>query len=402
MESDFASLVRLYERRIKNINLDFVRSDVDDIPWNDRMIGIKGARGVGKTTLLLQHIKRDIENTEEALYVTLDNLYFYEHNLFELAEEFMLMGGKYLFVDEVHKYPKWSVELKMIYDELPELKVVFTGSSILQMLQGQADLSRRALIYNLNGLTFREYLIFNQTLDFTTAISLDDIRNNHKEIAHTISRQIKPIAHFRKYLETGFFPFYKENETSYHQRLAQVINMVIDTDLVSIHDINIDTVHKLKQLLFVIAGSVPFKPNITKLSEHIKASRNTVLMLISYLKDAQLIAPLYASGGGDNILRKPEKIYLGNTNLIYAINAVNMNEGNERETFFMQQLSKNHEVNNAIKGDFLIDNEYLFEVGGKNKNLSQLNGETKGYVAADMMEVGHGRIIPLWLFGFLE
>lgn len=394
--------MRLYEHRIRNTNLYFVRADINSIPWNDRMIGIKGARGVGKTTLLLQHIKRDIPNLAEALYVTLDNLYFYEHNLFELAEEFMLMGGKYLFVDKVHKYSKWSVELKMIYDELPELKVVFTGSSILQMLQGQADLSRRALIHEMNGLTYREYLIFNQNLNFTETISLSDIRTNHQEITRSIVNEIKPIAPFKKYLEYGFFPFYKENEGSYHQRLAQVINMVIDTDLVSIHDINIETVHKLKQLLFVIAGSVPFKPNITKLSEHIKASRNTVLMLINYLKDAQLIAPLYASGGGDNILRKPEKIYLGNTNLIYAINASNMNEGNERETFFMQHLSRNHRINSTLKGDFKIDEEHLFEVGDKNKNLSQLKGETNGYVAADMIEVGQERIIPLWLFGFLK
>lgn len=395
------SLQRLYQRRLSNTSLNFVRNAMDTFPWNDRMIGVKGARGVGKTTLLLQHAVRDITPHSLALYTTLDNLYFYDNKLFDLAEEFMMSGGKYLLLDEVHKYPNWSRELKMIYDELPELQVVFTGSSILQMMQGDADLSRRALIIDMVGLSFQEFLRFEGVLTQRN-YTLQEIIENHVAIATEISSKIKPIAHFKKYLEFGYFPFYKESEASYHQRVLQVINLIIDVDLVSIYDINIETVQKLKRLLYVIASSVPFQPNIAKLAEHLKASRNTVLMLINYLRDAQLIQAVYAGGGGNNTMRKPEKIYLGNTNFIAAIAAENHHQGNVRETFFLEMVSRFHAVDAAPKGDFLVDEKYVFEVGGKGKTDYQIKNIAHGYIVADNLEIGYGNTIPLWLFGFLN
>lgn len=395
------SLQKLYQRRLGNTRLQFVRNEIDTFPWAERMVGIKGARGVGKTTLLLQHILRDITDKNEAIYTTLDNLYFYENRLFDMAEEFMMAGGKYMFLDEVHKYPNWSRELKMIYDELPELKVVFTGSSILQMMQGDADLSRRALIIDMLGLNFQEFLRFEGVLDHRT-YTLQEIVDNHAEISAEICAEIKPLAYFKNYLDFGYYPFYKESKESYHQRVMQVINLIIDIDLVSIHDINIETVQKLKRLLYVIASSVPFQPNVTKLAEHLKASRSTVLMLIGYLRDAQLIQAVYAAGGGNNTLRKPEKIYLGNTNFISAIAAENHNQGNLRETFFLEALNRFHQVDAAQKGNFLVNEKYVFEVGGKNKTDYQIKDLPNGYIVADNIEIGYRNTIPLWLFGFMK
>ena len=400
MKTNKAGIERSFQRRLSSTNLDYVREYIDIVPWRERLLGIRGARGVGKTTLIMQKILRDIPNKSEALYVSLDNLYFFENNLYDLAEDFIANGGKCLFVDEVHKYANWSVELKMIYDEFPELKVVFTGSSILQMLKGNADLSRRALIYDLPGLSFAEYLHFEQVTDFAP-IKLDDIVTNHLEIAESL-RTIKPVKHFKNYLKHGYYPFYKEYADTYHQRLSQVINMVIDTDLVAIYDINIETVHKLKQLLYVIAASVPFKPNVTKLSQHIRASRNTTLMLFEYLKEARLAQLLHIPGKGHNYLRKPEKVFLGNTNLAYAIAAENNNEGNLRETFFLESISRTHQAHAPKKGDFLVDEHYVFEVGGKHKKITQIEGIPHSYVVSDNIEQGHGRNIPLWMFGLLK
>lgn len=367
------------------------------------MIGVLGARGTGKTTLLLQLAAQELdpENPRKVLYVTLDDMYFTENSVVTLAEQFESLGGELLILDEVHKYPTWARELKNSYDFQRKLRIIFTGSSIIDLIKENVDLSRRAVFYNLPGLSFREYLKIEGIAGFE-AIPLSTLLTQHEPLALQISKSFKPLAHFPAYLKGGYYPFFKENPNTYFIRIEQVLKLVLETDLQFIKGIDPQNIRKLYQLLYVLSQSVPFIPNISKLSEKIGLTRNTLLVYLDYLEKAKIINSIQAAGKSTSILQKPEKIYLENTNLGNAISRQEINTGSERETFFLNQLrNSGHEVHLPKFGDFLVDETYLFEVGGATKSNSQLQNEPNSFVAADGIEIGFGRKIPLWLFGFL-
>jgi len=389
-------------KKIDSVSLDFVRSIMDDIHWNMRLIGIRGARGVGKTTLLLQYMKQFLSKDKDtsALYVSLDNIWFSERRLIELIDDFVKRGGKYLFADEVHKYPNWSQELKNAYDDYPELKIVFTGSSLLEILNARADLSRRAVVYQMYGLSFREYLNMSLSENFPI-YSLQDILENHREISSEILKKIKPLQYFNRYLERGYYPFSFEMEELYYSQLEEVVNLILEIELPLLRGVDISYVAKLKQLLLIIAESAPFKPNVQKMSEHIGINRATLVSYLHYLQETHLIKHLYKDSTGMSKLQKPDKIFLENTNLAYVLAAHRANIGNLRETFFFNQLDYRHKVEYSENGDFIIDKKYTFEIGGKSKSNRQIYMLQNAYIAADDMEYGFDNKIPLWLFGFL-
>ena len=392
-------LLELYRKLLLRTDLKFQRSLGSAIQWNHRMIGIMGARGVGKTTLVLQYLKKQYEGREnKALYVSLDHLWFASHTVLELADDFSKSGGELLVLDEVHKYGNWSQELKNVYDFYPDLKVVFTGSSLLEILNSRADLSRRALVYQLAGLSFREFLQLETGKEFSQ-LTLEAILENHTQEALSILTEIKPLAYFPSYLRFGYYPFFREFGDLVDQQVRAVVNLILEVELPQLRKFDIAYVSKMKQLLGIIADSVPFIPNVSKLSEKIGINRTTLLTYFHYLAESKLTSNLFSDTKGISLLQKPEKLYLENTNLAYALGR-NVNEGNLRETFFLNQLSQAHQVTLPKNGDFWVDQRWLFEVGGKNKSLSGPIGS--GYfVASDGIEVGHQNKIPLWLFGFL-
>lgn len=393
-------LFEKYYSRLDNTPLGFIRSIADDIQWDARLTGIKGARGVGKTTLLLQHLKKNFQRDGSALYVSLDNIWFAENRLTDLTDRFVKQGGSYLYLDEVHKYPGWSKELKNIYDDHPQLKIVFTGSSLLEILDARADLSRRAVVWPMQGLSFREYL--NLTLGLNLlVINLGDILNDQVAVEQDILSQVRPLKHLGSYLKNGYYPFFMEVPSLYYSRLEEVINMTIEIELPLLRKVEISAIPKLKKLLQIIAESVPFVPNISKLSERTGLNRNTVITYLGYLEEAHIIRNLYKDAKGITRLQKPDKIYLENTNLMYALSPGNVNTGNVRETFFINQLGQSHLVEYAEYGDFVVDRKYVFETGGSGKNSRQLKNIREGFVVADDIEYGTGNRIPLWLFGFL-
>ncbi|MEJ2883339.1 ATP-binding protein [Pedobacter sp. GR22-6] len=385
--------------KISRTPVKFQRYLGELIDWSSRLIGIKGARGAGKTTLMLQYAKQNLPLNHETLYTSLDSLYFTANTLVGLAERFAVQGGKYLLLDEVHRYPNWSQEIKNIYDDLPELQIIFTGSSIVHINQAKGDLSRRAVMYELNGLSFREYLNFSQGSNFQK-IGFEELLHNHSQLALAWISEMKPIPHFYKYMEFGHYPYFIENEQLYPQKLAETIALAITVDLPSFHEISYSSVEKIRLLLHIIAESVPFKPNISKLSERIGISRNSLVLFLRYLEDMKIIRGLYPDTKGIGILQKPEKIYLHHPNLQYALSSENSNIGNARESFFINQLSTLSPVAYAAEGDFLFKG-YTFEVGGKNKSSKQVKHLEKYFVAADEIEVGHAHKIPLWMFGML-
>lgn len=394
------ALFEFQDALVMGIEPDFQRYLHDKINWNQRMIGVKGPRGAGKTTLLLQHLKFDlIKNNVSALYVTADHPWFYKNSLLDTAMLWFRNGGEVLFIDEVHKYPNWSSELKNIYDGIPTLKVVFSASSALDIYRGQADLSRRVVSYSLPGLSFREYLKFTGAGDFSS-YSLEDIQQNHWEIALDIASKIRPLVHFQKYLKRGYLPIFVEGENEYLPKLEQIINAVVDTDLAYISSYNAGTAIKVKKLLGVIAESVPFKPNISALSNQLDISRDRILEHIYQLRDARILNVLTVQGKGVSRLQKPDKLFLENTNLSYSMNPV-PDIGNLRETFLLNQLlNARLEVFEPEFGDFFV-NGLTLEVGGKNKYSKQVSDSTNYLIASDGIETGWGSKIPLWLFGFL-
>ncbi|GLR17344.1 ATP-binding protein [Portibacter lacus] len=388
------SLYLLHNELIKNLNVRISR--FIGIDWNDRLIALAGPRGVGKTTFLLERVSK----LENVLYVTLDDLYFTHNSLLEVAAEFVRKGGKHLYIDEVHKYPNWSRELKNIYDRYSDLNVVFSGSSILHIHGGDADLSRRAVIYNMKGLSFREYIQL-ETGRYINPLNLSDIFDHHEEIAKFLVKDLKPLKYFEEYLKTGYFPFYLESKISYASKLLSIINLTLETDLPYIKNIESSHVFKLKKLLYVVSKSVPFKPNISKLSRDIEVSRATILTYLSYMEEAKLIKMLSENIHGDGILTKPEKIYLDNPNLTFAIARNSSNIGNARETFFLNQVKTLHDVTASKEVDFIVDECFHFEIGDKNKSNKQLKKLENSFIAADDIEYGYENKIPLWMFGLL-
>lgn len=388
-------------RLVSSVGMAHVRYLFTVIDWSSRMVCIKGARGVGKTTLMLQYIKSNFQSGEKAIYFSLDDLWFTENRLIDLAEYHYLHGGTHLFVDEVHRYPydNWAQELKNIYDRYPGLSIVFTGSSLLQIDSSVADLSRRCVFYTLQGLSFREFLKFEGKGDFP-AISLEDILNGHVGISADIASKTTIIPAFEDYLHHGYYPFYKETVASYQLRLQQVITTILENDLPSVEKIEYISIKKMKRLLVIVSQMVPFTPNMTKVGESVEATRQSAIRMFQLLERAALIIMLYS--GKDNMqqLAKPEKVYLDNTNLMYALSS-SADIGNIRETFFANQLKQGHEITFSGQGDFRIDDVYTFEVGGKTKTFEQIKGIANSYLAIDNVEYGTGNRIPLWLFGFI-
>lgn len=393
------NLLLEFQLKIAQIPLAIQRYLIDQLDLNNRLIAIKGARGAGKTTLLLQLAKLHLP-LSSSLYVSLDHIYFFENKLYDLAKQFSQFGGTHLLLDEVHKYPNWSREIKLIYDNFPELHVIFTSSSMLEIYKAESDLSRRAVAYDLKELSFREFINF-ETQQRIQRYTFSEILARHNEIAVELLKEIKPLPLFDKYLKTGVYPYYKENETLYLQKLQNTINLIIEIDINAVEDLQYESLVKLKKLLISVASSAPFTPNITKLSEKVGVSRNMLVQSIKILERAGLVNELYKDTSGIGVLTKPEKLYLNNTNLMYALAKENTHIGNVRETFFLNQFKGLHEINRSDTADFVIDKTFTFEIGGKNKTRKQIAGAENAYIAKDGIEIGFGNIIPVWLFGFM-
>lgn len=384
------TLYQKFETQLQSTTTDFKRYLYEKVSWDSRMIGIIGARGVGKTTLILQHIKENL-NSKKALYVSADDMYFGENKLLDLADNFYKNAGEYLFIDEIHKYAYWSRELKNIYDSFPTLKIIFTGSSVLDILKGSADLSRRAIIYKLQGLSFREYLKLFHNYE-TKVYSLEQIINNEAELVNIAH----PLPLFNDYLKRGYYPFGIENEMNL--RLGQIIVQTLESDIPQYANLNVGTSRKLKRLLSIIAESVPFKPNFSKISEIINVSRNSLDDYFSYMEKAGLIGQLRNETSGIRGLGKIDKVYLNNTNIIFYLVGDKSNIGNIRETFFFNQMRVKNEVISSKTADFIIDN-YTFEIGAKTNHQNHIQKDGKSFVVKDDIEFGYLNVIPLWAFG---
>ena len=393
---------------IETVELDFKRYLFNQINWEARLVEILGSRGVGKTTLMLQKAKiLNLEKANQAVYISLDDKLMFKHSIVDVAEDLVKYGVQYLFLDEVHKYPSkmkdydWSAEIKNSYDRFPNLKIVYSGSSILKIYKGQGDLSRRKSSYRLAGLSFREYLELNGVVSFKK-LDLSDILERHQEISSAIIKEIKVIPLFKEYLKTGYFPFYNEDPSSYYNRLNSILNVIIETDIPAVSSITFETSLKLKKLLAVIASTVPYVPNLINLrNELFVTDQRTLLKYIDFLEKAEVITTLSQKARGNKILQKPDKIYLGNTNYFYALNMMGEEMGTIRETFFDTQLNIEHQMRLPKTGDFLVDEKYTFEIGGKNKTSKQVKDIQNSYVVLDDIENGIFNQIPLWLFGFL-
>ena len=394
-------LLKIHESLLNGLQNGKRRYLLEKIDWSNKLIAIKGARGSGKTTLLLQKIKYHLPEKSVALYTSLENLYFLENNLVDLAKEFSLHGGTHLFLDEVHVYPNWSRELKLIYDQFPNLHVVFTSSSMLQIDKGTADLSRRAVRYFLKELSFREFVYLRNDIELPF-LSLQELVENHTEIAKNVKARLQsPIVYFREYLKIGAYPFFLENPELYQQKLLAVIDLILESDLNIIENIGYTDSRKIKKLLVAVSQTVPFVPNVSKLSERLGMSRNFLVNAIKILDRAELVHELFSPTKGVGALTKPEKLYLNNTNLVYALSKNQPSEGTLRETFFANQMKHLYEIQLPTNGDFLIEGKYTFEVGGKGKSKEQLKGVPNSYVVNDNMEIGSLNYIPLYLFGLL-
>jgi uncharacterized protein len=401
MEQTIDRLHALFLRLLTSLPSGMERSLMQEINWNSRLIGIRGARGVGKTTLMLQHIRREFSGKlNKVLYVSLDSIWFSGNSILELADTFSRQGGEYLFLDEVHKYPEWSVELKNIYDAYPDLKVVFTGSSLLDILNSRADLSRRSVSYNLQGLSFREYLEF-QTGAILPQLTLPEILHHNEAIFSNWSDSIKPFVWFREYLKTGYYPFFQEQPDTYYQKIREITNMILEIELPLLRKVEVSYVYRIRQLLNIISQSVPFVPNISALSSKMGIERSTLLAYLHYLDEVKLCLNLYKEAGGVSKLQKPQKVYLENPNLFYALSGDTGNIGAIRETFFANQVSYRHRIQYSEKGDFRVDDQFTFEIGGANKTRRQIHDLSESRVVADDIEWGRNHKIPLWMFGCL-
>lgn len=387
-------LIENYKRLLNTTESKFHRYLYDKVNWNGRLVGIVGARGVGKTTMILQHIKEEMD-VNRCLYVNAEDFYFASHKLVDLADEFCKMGGEYLCVDEVHRYEGWPKELKLIYDYHPELKVVFSGSSILDINKGvQSDLSRRAVSYTMYGLSFREYLELFEGLESRTYTLMEVLEHKVE-----LPAKIRPLMYFRKYIEKGYYPFALEDD--YEQKLIGIVTKTLETDIPEYANMNVSTGRKLKRLMAVIAESVPFKPNMMTLAEALNISRNNVADYLLYIEEAGLITQLRDQTGGVRSLGKVNKVYLENTNLIYALAKSDRAEiGNVRETFFMNQLRVVDDPIISTVSDFVVG-KYTFEVGGHDKKQKQIRGIENAYVVKDDIEYGALNVIPLWMFGMM-
>lgn len=379
-----------------------VRDAVKDINWESRLIAIVGARGVGKSTLIRQYVKQNYPDYDRSvLYCSLDSVYFTSNSLLSLAERFVMNGGKRLLLDEIHKYPHWSREVKEIYDLFPELHIVISGSSLLHILNPEADLSRRCVKYRLNGLSFREFLHFYKDVDIAPR-SLDEILQNPAELCSEVNARCRPIAFFKEYLKYGYYPFYLEGDGEYYTRIEQILDFVIEVELPLLRGVSKANVRKLKQLVGMIVSGVPFELDASKIASAIGSGRDTVVEYLGHLSDAKILNLLYSGTKSIGKLTKPDKVYLENSNLLYALSYSGVNIGTARETFAVNHLALGHEVEyGKQQGDFKVDGKYTFEVGGKDKGFSQIADVPLSYILADDIETPIGCKLPLWIVGFL-
>lgn len=393
------TLFTTYNRKLRLVNLKFKRFIYDTIDWDERLICIKGQRGVGKTTLILQHIKEAFPQPEKALYVSLDNLWFAANSLRDLVEYHYTHGGTHIFLDEVHKYKDWQTAIKNIYDDYPDLSIVYTGSSMLKIDKNLGDLSRRQACYTLPGLSFREYLQLENILD-KPAISLEELLTNHAAQAADITSHIKILPLFEQYLRHGYYPFYREAKATFDQRLQDVCLQVIESDIPAVEDMSQSTLLKIKRLLMILAERVPYQPNMTELYRELETNREQGLKMLDALQRAGLISMISYEPQNIRTLSKPDKILLDNTNLVHSLTGFG-DKGTVRETFFNNQLR--HVASLALDkaGDFRINRKYVFEIGGRKKGFNQIKDLPDSYVAADDLEIGFGNKIPLWMFGML-
>lgn len=393
-------LYQISNRKISAISLDYKRPLYHKINWDNRLIGIKGPKGVGKSTLILQHIKESFPDRSKVLYVSLDNIWFTTNELTDLVEYHYTHGGSHIFLDEVHRYKGWQQVMKNIYDDYPDLHIAYTGSSILKVRTADGDLSRRLRSYDINGLSFREYLAFEGVKDYRI-LTLEEILSDHISLASDITAGVKILPYFEKYLKTGYYPFYKEEGDGYLSRVQEVVIHTIDLDIPAIEDVAYDTLQKLKKLMVILANQVPFIPKMNEFYQEMHTSREQCLKLLNILELSKLISMLKTPAKALKHISSPDKLYLDNTNMMHALSP-NAPTGTIRETFFMNQLSQSHGVSLPSKGDFKVNGKYLFEIGGRKKSFEQIKDETDSFLAIDSIETGNGNKIPLWLFGFLN
>ncbi len=394
------NLLENSDRLVQKVPLRFKRYLISKINFDNRLVGIKGARGTGKTTMLLQWLNGLGKPSSEAVYFTLDDLFFLSNSLVDTAQQFYHQGGKILVLDEVHKYPQWAREIKVLYDRYSDLKIIFTGSSIIDISRQEGDLSRRAMMYELYGLSYREYLLLNEIAN-APVLNLDQITQDKKNIRSLFDEQFRPLAHLENYLRFGFYPFYGEDKDGYYQRLRQLARMIVEFDMAEIKGFDIRNAKKMLQLLYIIAQQVPFKPNLIKLAEKTGIHRNSLSNYLYFLEEARLISLLYPSGSSVATLQKPEKIFMNNTNLMYALAGNTTQTGSIRETFVNNQLNAVSQVKQPKSADFETDGHMIFEVGGSSKGLKQISGLTNAFLIKDLVEYPVSNTIPLWMIGML-
>lgn len=389
------NLVQIHHTLIGNHEKTIRRELINEIDWSWRMICIKGFRGVGKTTFLIDLIRERYADDKSCLYVNLNNFYFAKRKIFNFADEFYKKGGKILILDQIHKYPEWAAELRACYDSFPDLQLIFSASPVLRVIDGNEKLRGIVKVYHLEGLSFREFLNFKGNLRFRS-YSLNELIVGHSAIASEITNQVKPLAYFNEYLQTGFYPYFLNDHTFYSEVLLKNVNLALEIDVTYLNQIELKYLPKLRKLLQIICSQVPFCPNVSKMSQDVETSRATIMNYLRYLKNARLVNLLFSNGEEDE-LKKPALVYAHDTNILYAIGPENVNNKNLRNTFFYNQVGYRYAIKHSEISDFKVDDRFNFSVGGK----YTLPVNEASYAAADMIEEGKENIIPLWLFGFL-
>ena len=381
-----------YRNKLAFTKTAFVRSLEQNIDWKSSLIGIRGPRGVGKSNLMLQHIKKAFrEDYSRALYASLDDLYFADNSLSHLAEQFIRRGGTHLFLDEVHKYPKWDQAVKSLHDNYPGLSIVYAGSSLLE---------KQAYTYDMQGLSFREYLAFNTNREYPI-FSLEDILTRTEEISADLASVIKPFKYFDNYLRMGYYPFFILGEKNYLSRMNETINMILDIELPILRNMETSSIPKIRKLLAVISKASPCVPNVASLASHIGVARQTLLSYLKHLEEGNLIVLLYKGARGTGSLVKPDRLYLENSNLMHDLMDHEAALSDSLETFVLNQLKKDHDIKLTASGDFLVDDQHTFRMCSGNRKQKRAKDEDNSYIIADDIEIGSGRLIPVWLLGFL-
>lgn len=397
--TSYAEVYKEHQTILASAAFSFRRFYIDTIDWEERLNFILGARGSGKTSIILQRILETFGTDDKALYISMDDLVIAQYNLLEIADYHIQRGGTHLFIDEIHKYANWSQELKNINDKYKQLKVVVSGSNILDIQKGKSDLSRRAVEWEVPGLSLREYINI-ETGQNIAALTLADLLKNHVAIAHEITKLVKPGAFFQPYLEHGYYPFYLEGKKGYHKKLNNVLNVTLEVDMPQLLGVDVSKIPILKKLIYILTTQTPFTPNITQLGASLGVDRGTLYRYLNYLEKCSITKMLWDKGKSYSLMSKPDKLYLHNTNLFYLTQS-QVDKGSLRESFLVSQLSYQHELKLPPAGDFLVDDNYILEVGGKNKGYKQIANMVNSYIAADDLLVGSGNRIPLWMFGYL-